>query len=800
MIKIYFKTAWRNILKKKFHAVINIIGLVSSMSFVLLIAAYIWQAYQVNSGLRHKDRQYVLQSEYKKPGIGLDLTTVGALPKALKEEYPHLVANYYRIDGLTCIVSHEEEVYEESVSLGDSTMLDMFGFELFEGNTRTALAAPFSVVITQATAIKYFGKTDVLGRNLTIRNFAGEQHDFTITGIMKPTVQNSVMELNTAMKASIFLPIASEQYFGRNIDNWNNLWIAAFIELQENVQPAQLKHPIETLLTQHADKQIVENLIPKLKSLSSYYLDDNGGAIKQLIQILIWIAGFLIIMAVVNFINFTVSQSFTRLKEIGIRKTMGGSKGQLILQLITEYMLIVAIAGLIALGLYPVLSPLFESVMMTHLPSIQELPAPFFGYFALAVFFLGLLSGIYPAFKLSQNGLLKSLKNQLSYTGQKPLLRRILLFVQFAVTIVVLISSIVISRQINIFMKGDLGYDKDYLITVQSPRDWSEKGLHKMELVRDELKALPDVEDISLSYGVPGSFADGIQQIQKGSDQQVDALMITSDAHFSSTYGIPLLAGQFFNTHEGVDSDRSRLVINLKAAYALGFDTAEEAIGQPISLFGNQFNGTIVGVTDNFYTNSMHSASPPIIWFSVKNNNQYRFLSIRLKAGSTVEALTSLETKWKQLMPDAPFEFRFMDDTIQNMYTIELQLQRASQVASAISIIIIALGIIGLTVLAINLRLKEISIRKLLGASTQNMISLFGKEFYFTFFIALLVGCPLVYMMMDKWLSNYILRTELHIGIFVLPIIGLILLLFIIIGSIVFRATKANPVDTLRDE
>ena len=801
MIKNYIKIAWRNIWKRKFHTIINIVGLVSSLAFVLLIAAYVWQTYQVNSGIRHQDRQYVLQSEYKKTGIGLELTTIGALPKALKEDYPHLVANYYRIDGLTCIISNGTAVYEESVSLGDSTLLDMFGFELFEGKPSTALASPFSVVITGSAAMKYFGKKEVLGENLTIRNFAGEKHDFVVTGVLKPTAQNSVMELNAALSSSIFLPIASEQYFGRNVDNWNNLWIAGFIELQDNVQPEQLTIPIQNLLKQHADEQVAANLIPQLKPLSSYYLDDNKGAIRHLTHVLILIAGFLLIMAVVNFINFTVSQSFTRLKEIGVRKTMGSSKFQLILQLTTEYILLVGIAGLCALGLYPFLAPLFEAVMLTTLPGILELPLSFMVYFIFSLLFLGILSGLYPAVKLSRNHLMGSLKNQLTNVQQKHLIRRILLFTQFTVTIVVLIATFVISRQIDIFMKGDLGYDKDYLITVQAPRDWSEAGLHKMELVREQLRALPCVDNISLSYGVPGSFADGIQQVQKvGSEDEVDALMITSDAYFSETYRIPLLAGQFFSSQKEATMDNSKLVINNKAAKSLGYHTPEEAIGQQVSLFNNRFTGTIAGVTDNFYTSSMHTASPPVVWFSVKNNNQYRFLSIRLKAGSALDALATLEKKWKQLMPEAPFEFHFMDDTIKNMYTIESQLQRASQVATVISIVIVALGLIGLTALAVNLRLKELGIRKVLGASFRQILTLFSKEFYITFFLAMLIGCPLVYTIMNRWLANYTSRVELNLGVFILPLIGLILLLFFITGGIIFSAIRSNPVDSLRDE
>src|SRR5699024_9303810 len=276
----------------------------------------------------------------------------------------------------------------------------------------------YSVVITEAIALKYFGKKEVLGEPLTIRNFTGEKHDFTITGILKSTKLNSVMELNSALRSSIFLPIASEQYFGREIDKWDNLWIAAFVELQKDVQPEELNLPIKTLVAKHADKQIAENLSAQLKPLSTYYLDDNKGAVRKLTHVLMWIGGFLLLMAVVNFINFTVSQSFTRLKEIGVRKIQGSNKIQLTLQLMTEYMILVCVAGMLALFLYPLTVPFFESIILTSLPNFFTLPISFLAYSMFLVLSIGLLSGIYPAIKLSQNKLSESLKNQLSDARQ----------------------------------------------------------------------------------------------------------------------------------------------------------------------------------------------------------------------------------------------------------------------------------------------------------------------------------------------------------------------------------------------
>ncbi|KKX50917.1 ABC transporter permease [Sphingobacterium sp. IITKGP-BTPF85] len=320
MLKNNIKIAWRNIIKRKYESLINLLGLICSITFVILVGAYVWEVHQVNSELRNKEQQYILQSNYKKEGFGIPLTSIGALPKALKEEYPQLVANYYRIDGLTCIVSHGEQIFEEGTVLGDPTLLDMFGFEVFAGNSTTALTKPFTVVITEKAAQKYFGKIDVLGQTLEIKNFKGDKQPFTITGVIKENTQNSVMQLNDAMKSDIFLPIASESYFGRSIDNWQNPYIASFIELQKGVTPEQLAIPIQDLVKRNTDGEFSTNYSPDLKPLKSYFLDDNKGAVRKMIATLLWIAGFVLLMAIINFINITISQNITRLKEIGIRK------------------------------------------------------------------------------------------------------------------------------------------------------------------------------------------------------------------------------------------------------------------------------------------------------------------------------------------------------------------------------------------------------------------------------------------------------------------------------------------------
>jgi len=796
-----FKIAWRNIGKKKVQNLINLIGLICSITFLLLVGAYIWDVYQVNSNIKNIDRQFLLQSKYKKEGFGIDLTTLGALPKALHDNYPDLIDNYYRLDGLTGIVANGAIIHEEGMSLGDPSLLTMFGFELLAGDANTALNNPFSVVISDKAALKYFGQVDVLGKTLQIKNFKGEKHDFEITAIIKTKLQNAVMDLTKNMHADIFLPLVNEQYFGRSIDNWNNPYIAGYIELKPGVSLARVNAAIETLVKKNTDKEFASQYSPNLKPLKTYYLNDNQGAIRSMIQTLIWVAAFILVMAIINFINFSIAQHITRLKEIGVRKIMGSSRLQLIRQLMTEYILIVAIASFISLPLYSAISPIFEHILMRKLPSLIELPGYFFVLLSLLTLLIALLAGLYPAIKLSNIQILPSVKSQFSVLGNKQIVRQILLFFQFAVALLLLVCTLIISKQIDLFIHSNLGYNKDYLLTVQVPRDWSENGVRKMETVQQELSLQPEVKSVSLSYETPGLLGFNMQSAFGATqDNEIQVQRITSDSHFLETYEIPLIAGAFLPKNYVANANNRPVVINKRAMDDFGFKNAEQAIGQQIALADPSYKMTIVGVADNFVANSLHQASPPIIWTDVQESLQYRYLSIRLQQGSLSNALQKLEKKWKALMPDAPFEYQFMDERIKNLYESELQLHRASQIATAVSLLIVVLGLTGLISLAIHLRNKEVGIRKVLGASLSQLIFLFSKEYYRLFLLATCIVVPLSYVLMQYWLQNYIVRIEINVLTYVVPLAILVGLLSALIGLIVFRATRFNPIEKLREE
>ena len=801
MIKSYIKIAWRNLWKHKFHSMINMVGLAAGLIFVLLIYAYIWQEKEVNASLRNVENQYLISSEYKKPGYGIPLTTLGPLPKALKEEYPHLVANYYRIDGISCIVSHGDIVYEENAAVGDSTLLEMFGFDLVEGSTSGVLNDPFSVVITEAVAIKFFGTNRALNKTLQIRSFSGEVHDFKVTGVLKETSQNSVISLTKDMQNTIFLPTASADYFGRSIDNWNNVYIAGFVELQAGVTPDMLDRPIETLLRQHADPELASNLTPVLKPLKTYYLDDNFGAVRKMLLTLSIIAGFIMLMAVVNFINISISKATGRLKEIGVRKLMGSKRSQLVLQLGTESLVIVIISGVLGLMLYPILAPLFAKVLGKSMPSLFRLPFLVFFNYGFGVVVTGILAGIYPALRLTSVRTVNSIKGKF-FGNEKSLVRKALLSFQFMVAMVVLIAAIVISNQVSLFFGKDIGYNKEHLITAQVPRDWSEEGLQHIQALRSALSEIPEVESVSLSYDVPGAPGSGTQNIFKQGDLSngVNVQTIMSDEYFAEAYGLELLAGDFFTPTKGLISDVPKVVVSNKVVKSLGFNDPQSAVGQSISMNDGAFNVQIVGVTNDFHFHSMHEALTPVMWWNVKFTNQYRYFTVRLKAGSIGSSLAAVESKWKALMPQAPFEFTFMDSTLEKMYQSELQLRRAALLATVLTSIIVFLGIIGLVSLSIQQKVKEIGIRKVLGASISGLTGLFVKDFIVVFFVAVFISSPIAYFLMRQWLNGFYLKIELNAFYFLGPVslLGFVALMLITVQTI--KVATNSPANSLRDE
>jgi putative ABC transport system permease protein len=798
MLHNYFIIAWRNIWKHKQFSLINIFGLSVGIAFTLLIASYVWHELNINSDLKNAENQYIIQSKWKDPNMGYTLTALAAMPKALKEEYPDLVANYYHWDGVASTVSKGDKYFRESLQVGDSTFLTTYGFKLLHGDANTALNDPFSAVITQDRAIKYFGKTDVVGETLNIENFKGEKHDFVITGVLEKLSKNSVTHVIDQSNSTIFLPALAAKFLGRSLDGWANTAIVGLLELKPGVKPKHLDWPMRALIKRNAPEPIAANLTPYLLSLKEYY---QSAQTKRMLYTLSVIALFILLMAVVNFVNICISRSSQRMKEMGIRKVLGGLRKQLIWQFLTESVLMVMLSTIIALGLYGLARPFFASLLDSEINGLFSFPLYiYFLPFVLALF-IGLLAGLYPALVLSSLKSVDSLKGKLDRVKDNALFRKGLIAFQFATAAVVLISAIVISKQVNLFFSNSLGYDKDYVVYAQLPRDWSKPGVQKMEDIRYRLAQLPQVKAVSLSWEIPDGGNIGNLQVYKTTDnpsQAFSAQMLVTDNQYAATYGIPLKAGEFF-TPQYMQADSAKVVINEMQAKALGYANPKDAIGQ-------QFNAvdspplTICGVVANFQFGGMSGRIQPMTFINVNQRPLYRYFSIKLKAGNIETNLAALQKKWAEVMPGAPFEYNFMDDALAKIYKTEIQLKKAAYLATGLAIIIVLLGVLGLISLSIQKRTKEIGIRKVLGSSVQDVMLLFMKDFLGTVMVAGLVACPLAYLLMQHWLNDYAYKISLTPVPFVLAVLVLTFITAVLIGIQTIKAALANPVKSLRSE
>ena len=802
MLQNYLTIAWRSLWKNKIFSIINILGLSIGIAFTLLVGAYVWGEIQVNHDLKDANNQYILQSKWKDPNMGGELGIIAQLPKTLKEVYPNLVANYYHWDGVTSNVSKGDKHFRESIQVGDSTLLNMYGFVLLHGNPKTAFDNPFSTIITEAIALKYFGKTDVLGQTVNIESFKGTRHDFAISGVLKKTVKNSVLNVDDQNNNDFFLPAKAAVFLGRNMEGWNNTSLVGLIELKKGVKPKDLELPMRHLIKENAPLQISDNLTSFLVPLESYYLNANGGVIKKMLYTLSFIALFMLLMAIINFVNICIGRSSSRMKEMGIRKVLGGLRKQLVYQFLAESVLLVILATFIAFVLYLLARPFFTEIIGKEITGLFSFPVYFFFIPFLFALFIGLLAGIYPALILSGLKSVDSIKGKLNSVKESVLLRKILVAFQFGTATIVFISAIIISQQVNLFFSKNPGFNKDYVVYAQLPRDWSKKGVQKMETIRSQLAQMPQVKNISLSWEIPDGRSGGsLQLYQQGTDPKkaITATGMATDNQYAATYNIPIRAGTFF-TPFYAPGDSSKIVITETASKALGWANPQDAIGKLVSSPGSNSPSVIGGVTADFQFGSMQWHTAPIFFINVNFTTLYRYFSIKLKPGDMQKSITALQKKWSILLPDAPFEYHFMDDALAKLYSTEVKLKKAAYLATFMAVIIVLLGVLGLVSLSVQKRTKEIGIRKVLGSSVQGIIALFIKEFLGVILIAVVIACPVAYLIMQNWLNGYAYRVTVTSYPFILSLALLILVTVLVIILQSIKAALSNPVKSLRAE
>ncbi len=803
MLSSYLKIASRHLQKRKSYALITIAGLAVGLTFTLLIGSYVWGELQVNRSLLAADRQYIVRSQWKQPGLGYEEVTVAPLGKLLAEQYPGLVAAYYRFDAVTASVSVGNSHFpREAIQAGDATMMTMYGFPLLAGNAQTALQAPNSIVLTEAYANKYFGRTDVLGRVLKLSNYVGSQQAFVVTGVLKNLPRNSVTYLGD-MPVNLFIAFNSLQGRTADMNSWNIYNVATYIQLQSGVQATDLTKPMDRLIATYAPKEVKLNLHPYLTPLTSYYRAFNKSIVEKTIYIVSSIALLVLLMALVNFITLVVANSSVRIREIGVRKAMGGVQQQLIGQFLTESVVLVLLSLLLSIPLYEALRSPFAQVVGRPLPPIWTLSPYFTGAYLLFAIGIGLLAGSYPAFVLSALPSIEALSGKLKSIRSGQFTRRLLLTAQFTLALLVFFGTNVITQQVAYFFDKDLGFNRSSILLVSLPHDWTPQGVARITAVRDALAQTTSVKAISISSatlkGGP-SYNLNIYPVEKDSTQSTATSILQTDERFLDTYQIPLVAGRFYSAATDIDYNHV-MVLNESAVRALGYDTPAAAISRQLYSVGDRQPITIIGVIKDVNFGSLRDRIAPLAIGHIRGGgNLMAYFSIKLSAEHITRSVADVEANFHRLMPDEPFEYTLTDEALAQFYEAERQLERAAQTASLLSILIVFFGVLGTVSVRLSQRTKELAIRKVLGATGITIIGLFLIEFVGILAIALLISLPVASLFLGSWLENFVYHIDLDWVTFALFGFSFGLVVSLLVGLLTLRAARLNPVQSLRSE
>lgn len=803
MFKNYLIIAVRHLTKNRLFSVINIFCLAAGITFSMLIGVFVLNEESVNTNIKNINNQYVVKSKWKSANMGIDITTLGPLAKTMKEEYPALVADYYRFNPVVNIVTAGEKHFRTQISAGDTTLVSMFGLPLLYGNAAQAFRNNQSAVVTEDFALKFFDKTDVIGKAITIQTPSdGGRHNFIISAVLKAEPQNTVTNF-TGPAYDVYLPMYANQYFqgGDRGDNWANVFMASMLELKPGVKPTQLDVPFARVLQKYQPAFVKGNLQVQLSPMADYYLTQNNNAVQKTLTTVTLIAAFILLLAIINFININIGTSANRLKEIGLRKVFGGAKLQLVAQHITEALVLTFAAAVISFGLYEALRPVFNQVLQTSLPHFWQFNLANIMLLVLLVAGVGLLSGIYPAFVLSAANTINAIKGKTDAAKGGLILRKILLVLQFTLATLVFICALNISKQVAYFFNKDVGFDKDQVVVVSSlPRQWDSAGVIKMESIKSRLLYIPGVKAATLSYEIPDGNSGGYTTVSTANNKDLSNIMLmTADEDFAKVYGLSVSSGVFLQA-PGVYR-QGQAVLNETAVQALKL--AQPVVGTRLLLGGpGGYVLTLAGVVKDFQLESMQKNVQPLIISNVNEafTRYYRYYSVKINTGNASATLGAIENTWKSQFPDAGFDYAFMDEKFKSIYQSEMHLQKAAGIATALNLAIVFMGIFGVVAFTLTKRAKEIAVRKVLGAGTAKIITIFLKEYGLLILLSNIIAWPLAYSLTDTWLQNYAYRMQQDVApyLFVCGFIFLAAFALIIIQC--YKTASANPVKSLRAE
>jgi len=799
MIRNYILIGFRNLVKHRFYSIINVVGLGLGIAASLLLVSWITHELSYDRFHRDADRIYRSSMEY---GFGGQTAKTSVSPTkllpTLQKNFPEVedgVRLYNPTNWSPYIVRNKENVFQEDKFFyADSTFFKVFSFALIEGNPLTALKEPNSVILTNSTARKYFGSEDVMGKTLEVNTKV-----YTITGLLSDLPTNSIIDLDFLGSFSSLAQSKEQIWWSANYETYVRLGPSTDIKALTEKTEALVRKELASELANPGD-YVRYNFM----RLTDIYLKSDmteWAKVSDIKYIYIFgaIACLVLLIACINYVNLATARAADRAKEVGIRKVVGAMRNQLLLQFTGESLIITLLSLCVGFLMVRLALPAFNDITgKSFVGSIIFSPV-FISISILVSFIIALAAGAYPAIAITSFKPVSVLKGKFKTSRRGIWLRQGLVVFQFCISTILIIGTLVVVKQLDFLQEKKLGYDRENTLII--PLDGKTEKVYnelKTEVMRSGV-----VANIGRAAESPTSIAAGYSiNVQDGSDGPgmiVTAMSI--DAEFIPTLGMEFAAGRNFTEADilkaknDTTSSSYSFIINESTMRELSIDL-EKAIGLRVSMNGR--HGEIVGVLKDFHFAPLHKKIGPLVLFDQESD--YNNIFIKLKSGNTTESISSIKTIYNQLVPHRPFEYQFVDQRYSSLYDNEQRMAKINTVFSMLAIAIACLGLLGLVSFSAAQKTKEIGIRKVLGATASSIVLLITRDFTRLVIIAIVIGFPIAYWMMDKWLSDFAYKTEIGLSPVLLSSLLCIVIAF---GTASYQAVKAaliNPADTLRNE